>query len=79
MSFKTTLRAPNLDECRLNPRLTDTGITNPLVHNCPFKGRFNMGISRGNGDKPRPTLEILWTTSRVLRILGGPGRNRPGP
>ncbi len=36
-----------------------------------------MGISRRNGAKPRPTLEILWTTSNVLRILGGPGRNRP--
>ncbi len=34
-----------------------------------------MGISWGNGDKPRLTLEILWTTSNVLRILGGPGRN----
>jgi hypothetical protein len=38
-----------------------------------------MGISRGNGARPRLTLEIRWATSRVLRILGGPGRNRPGP
>ena len=35
-----------------------------------------MGISRRNGAKQRPTLEILWTNSNVLRILGGPGRNR---
>ena len=35
-----------------------------------------MGISRGNGATPRLTLEILWTNSNVLRILGGPGRNR---
>ena len=38
-----------------------------------------MGISRRNGAKPRLTLEILRTTSRVRRILGGPGPNRPGP
>ena len=35
-----------------------------------------MGISRRNGARPRLTLEILWTNSNVLRILGGPGRNR---
>ncbi len=38
-----------------------------------------MGTSRRNGARPRLTLEILWTNSRVRRILGGPGRNRPGP
>ena len=43
-----------------------------------LNGRFNMGISRRNGARPRLTLEILWTNSNVLRILGGPGRNRPG-
>jgi len=58
MSFKTTLQAPTMDERRLNRHLTDAGMKNPLVHNCPFKGRFNMGISRGNGAKPRLTLEI---------------------
>ena len=68
----------NHNEYRLNRHLTGTGMTNPLVHNCPLKGRFNMGISWGNGDKPRLTLEILWTTSNVLRILGGPGQNQPG-
>ena len=30
----------------------------------------------GNGARPRLTLEILWDNSNVLRILGGPGRNR---
>jgi len=68
-----------MDERRLNRRLTDTGMTNPIVHNRPLKGRFNMGISWRNGARPRLTLEILWTTSNVRRILGGPGRNRPGP
>ena len=67
-----------MDEHRLNGRLTDTGITNLLVHNCPLKGRFDMWISKGNGARPRITLEILWTNSNVLRILSGPGRNRPG-
>ena len=35
-----------------------------------------MGISWRNGARPQRSLEILWTTSNVLRILGGPGRNR---
>jgi hypothetical protein len=35
-----------------------------------------MGISWRNGARPRQTLEIRWTTSRVRRILGGPGQNR---
>jgi len=66
----------NHNECRLNRHLTGTGITNPLVHNCPLNGRFNMGISRGNGTRQRPALEILWATSNVSRVLGGPGWNR---
>jgi len=37
-----------------------------------------MGISWRNGARPQRLLEILWTNSNVLRILGGPGRNRPG-
>jgi len=35
-----------------------------------------VGKPRANGARPRLTLEILWTNSNVLRILGGPGRNR---
>ena len=35
-----------------------------------------MGISWRNGARPRQTLEIRWATSRIFRILGGPGRNR---
>jgi len=56
MSFKTTLQAPTMDERRLNRHLTNAGITNPPFIKCPFKGRFNMGISRGNGARPQRLL-----------------------
>jgi len=47
------LPAQALDKRRLNRRRTDTGMTNPFVHNCPLKGRFNMGISWRNGARPK--------------------------
>ena len=40
LSFKTTSQVLTIDERRLNRRLTDTGMTNPPLINCPFKGHF---------------------------------------
>ena len=56
--------------------MTNPPLITVLLKDDSSRGEF--GKQRGNGARPRPTLEILWTNSNVLRILGGPGRNLPG-
>ena len=57
--------------------LTDAGMTNPLVHNCPFKGRFLMGASETNGVQPCQARKENSQTSGLLCFLVARGGLEP--